>query len=181
MAVSNDLSSLDFAAIKQRLIDSYKNNPKFADYDFEGSTLSILFDILAYVTHYQGVHAHFAFAERFLDSATLRSSISSIVKEIGYLPRQATAANARITVSFPKSTVDTRTTTGTANDTSFTITNPLLFSGTNTDGTSFSFTTLSDSAFTLNTTTNNYEGTIDIFEGTKITERFTYDNAIPNT
>lgn len=97
------ISELDFANIKQNLKDflaTYKdenNNVIFSDYEFEGSSLSILIDLLAYNTHYNAYLANMLANELFLDSAVKRESAVSIAKQLGYTPRSFRSARATIT------------------------------------------------------------------------------------
>lgn len=97
------ISELDFINIKRNLKDflsNYKdadNNVIFSDYDFEGSSLSILIDVLAYNTHYNAYLANMLANELFLDSAVKRESAVSIAKHLGYVPRSITSARASIT------------------------------------------------------------------------------------
>jgi hypothetical protein len=88
-----DFSKLDYNDIKQNLIAFLKTQDKFGDYNFEGSTLNILLDILAYNTHYQALYNNLTFNEAFLDTAQKRSSVISIAKNLGYIPASATAAS----------------------------------------------------------------------------------------
>jgi len=87
-----DFSKLDYTDIKQSLIAFLKSQDRFSDYNFEGATLNILLDILAYNTHYQALYNNLTFNEAFLDSAQKRSSVVSIAKNLGYVPNSATAA-----------------------------------------------------------------------------------------
>ena len=88
-----NVSELDFAQIKANLIDYFKNSEtEFTDWDFEGSNLNNIVDLLAYNTHYNAMLAHVAVNESFIDSAQLRSSVVSAAKLLGYVPRSFSAA-----------------------------------------------------------------------------------------
>lgn len=88
-----NVSELDFAQIKANLIDYFKNSEtEFTDWDFEGSNLNNIIDLLAYNTHYNAMLAHVAVNESFIDSAQLRSSVVSSAKLLGYIPRSLSAA-----------------------------------------------------------------------------------------
>ena len=89
-------TELDFDKIKTNLKEYLKGQDQFQDYDFEGSSLSILLDILAYNTHYNALYTNLAVNEAFLDSAAKRNSVVSIAKELGYVPGSATCAQAII-------------------------------------------------------------------------------------
>ena len=77
MATKLDISELDFDAIKANLKTYLSSQTEFSDYDFEGSGMSVLLDVLAYNTHYLGYNANMLANEMFLDSADLRSSVVS--------------------------------------------------------------------------------------------------------
>ena len=100
-----NVTELDFDEIKENLKDYFRNNPdgEYNDWDFEGSGLNQLLDILAYNTHYNAVVAHNAMNESFIDSAQIRSNVVSRAKLLGYTPRSKSAAMAKISLSFPSS------------------------------------------------------------------------------
>ena len=85
-----EVTDLDFDDIKTNLKKFLRQQDQFADYDFEGSAMSSLLDVLAYNTHYNAVYANVLANEMFLDSADLRNSIVSHAKHVGYTPRSAT-------------------------------------------------------------------------------------------
>src|SRR5687768_15380794 len=89
-------SELDFDGIKTSLKEFLKGQDQFSDYDFEGSSLSILLDLLAYNTHYNALYTNLAVNEAFLDSASKRNSVVSHAKSLGYIPRSVTAPTATI-------------------------------------------------------------------------------------
>ena len=92
-----DVSELDFAQIKANLIGYFKNSEtEFTDWDFEGSNLNNIIDLLAYNTHYNAMLAHVAVNESFIDSAQLRSSVVSAAKLLGYVPRSFSSARVDI-------------------------------------------------------------------------------------
>ena len=87
MAINNkklQVTELDFDNIKANLKTFLKAQNEFKDYDFEGSGMNILLDTLAYNTHYLGFNANMLANEMFLDSASLRSSVVSHAKSLGY-------------------------------------------------------------------------------------------------
>ena len=88
------VTELDFDEIKNNLKNFLKNQDTFTDYNFEGSGLNILLDTLAYNTHYLAYNLSMALNESFLDSASLRTSVVSQAKTIGYVPRSIRASNA---------------------------------------------------------------------------------------
>jgi len=92
------VSEMDFDTIKADLKTFMKEQDTFQDYNFEGSALSSLLDVMAYVTHYNAINANFAINETFLDSARLRPSVVSHAKMLGYTPRSSYPAVAYIDV-----------------------------------------------------------------------------------
>ena len=93
-----NFSDLDFNQVKITLKDYLKANSNFTDYDFEGSNLSTIIDLLAYNTYITSYNANMVSNEVFIDSATLRENVVSLARNIGYTPRSRKAAVA--TVSF---------------------------------------------------------------------------------
>ena len=95
-----NISSLEFDDIKDNIKDFLKGQDTFTDYDFEGSGMSVLLDVMAYTTHYMGFHTNMAVNESFLDTATLRNSVVSHAKALGYTPKSVTAPEAIVKLSF---------------------------------------------------------------------------------
>jgi len=93
-----NFSNLDFQQVKTTLRDYLQANSNFTDYDFEGSNLSSILDVLAYNTYITSYNANMVTNEVFIDSATLRENVVSLARNIGYLPRSRTASRA--TISF---------------------------------------------------------------------------------
>jgi hypothetical protein len=92
------VSEMDFDTIKANLKTFMTEQDTFQDYNFEGSALSSMLDVMAYVTHYNAINANFAINETFLDSARLRPSVVSHAKMLGYTPRSSYPAVAYIDV-----------------------------------------------------------------------------------
>jgi hypothetical protein len=95
MAIVN-FTDLDFDQIRISIKDFLRSSSDFTDYDFEGSNLSVLIDILAYNTYISSYNANMVSGEVFIDSATLRENVVSLARNIGYVPRSRTAARANI-------------------------------------------------------------------------------------
>lgn len=93
------VSDLDFNQIRENLKNYMRGQSQFSDYDFDGSALSVLIDLLAYNTHYNALYTNLAVNEMFLDSASKRSSVVSIANNFGYTPISARAARANVSVS----------------------------------------------------------------------------------
>lgn len=92
------VSDLDFTEIRNNLKDFLKSQDTFADYDFDGSALSVLVDLLAYNTHYNAIYTNLAVNEMFLDSASKRSSVISIAHNYGYVPKSSRTPKAIVNV-----------------------------------------------------------------------------------
>lgn len=163
MATSVLSTKLDFNNIKNNLKTFLAQQSEFADYDFEGSGLSNILDVLAYNTHYNALTANFALNEAFLSTAQLRSSVVSHAATLGYNPRSRTASRAEVNLSVNLA--------GVANRPSSII----LAAGTqftsSVEDTTFTFSTLEDYTATDNgdgvyTFLNQSGGsTITIYEG----------------
>ena len=91
-----DITELDFDGIKQNFKNYLRSKQKFNGYDFEGSSMNILFDVLAYNTHYLAFYASMVGNEMFIDSATKRDSIISHAKLLNYVPRSVSSAKATL-------------------------------------------------------------------------------------
>ena len=103
------VSNLDFNQIKTSLKEYMRAQSDFSDYDFEGSTLSVLIDTLAYNTYYTAFNTNMVVNELFIDSATLRDNVVAIAKQLGYRPKSATSPTAYVsfTVNYTNPTTDT--------------------------------------------------------------------------
>ena len=102
------VSNLDFNQIKTSLKEYMRAQSDFSDYDFEGSTLSVLIDTLAYNTYYTAFNTNMVVNELFIDSATLRDNVVAIAKQLGYRPKSATSPTAYVsfTVTYTNATTD---------------------------------------------------------------------------
>ena len=89
-----NFSDLDFSQVKLTLTDYLKANSNFTDYDFEGSNLSAIVDLLAYNTYITSYNANMVSNEVFIDSSTLRENVVSLARNIGYVPRSRKASSA---------------------------------------------------------------------------------------
>ena len=92
------VSELDFDKIKANLKTFLQSQTQFQDYDFEGSGLSILLDVLSYNTHYLSYIANMSTNEMYLDSADIRKNIVSLAKMLGYTPTSPRTPRAQIDV-----------------------------------------------------------------------------------
>ena len=97
-----NVTELDFDTIKTNLRTYLAAQPEFTDYDFTGSALSLLLDVLAYNTHYNAVLANLQANEMFIDTAIKRTSVVSLAKMLGYSPRSTTSAKAIVDLIVTK-------------------------------------------------------------------------------
>jgi hypothetical protein len=100
-----NVAELDFDAIKQNIKTFLKGQDTFQDYDFEGSGMSVLMDVLAYNTHYNALYNNMTINEMFLDSASKRNSVVSLSKMLGYVPRSAICSKATVSLTLTTPTV----------------------------------------------------------------------------
>ena len=169
-----NFTSLDFDQIKTSIKDYLRSNSNFTDYDFEGSNLSVLIDVLAYNTFITSYNANMIANEVFIDSATLRENVVSLAKNIGYTPRSRKASRANI--SF---TVDT---TGlTYSPVTLTIKRGLFCTSTSDFlGTSYAFIIPEDVTVKVDSNGLASFENIDIYEGTYVTQNFTVNSFNPD-
>lgn len=164
---SINLVGLDFDSLKSSLKTYLKAQPQFSDYDFDGSNMSVLLDILAYNTYQNAFYLNMVASEMFLDSAQLRNSVVSIAKALNYTPRSNKSARATIDVQFAQSNLS-----------SFTIPEGTRFIGKNSN-TNYTFVTgeslvlyPSNGYFTANGMT--------IYQGTVFTDSFVLNYGLEN-
>jgi len=162
--MSNKLvvSDYDFDAIKVNLKSFLQGQSQFQDYDFEGSSLNILLDILSYNTHYMAYLANMATNEVYLDSADIRNNIVSLAKMIGYTPSSPRAPMASIDITLNGAT-----------GTSVTMAKGTVFTTTVND-TSYQYITNSDFTTTPIAGVYKFSG-VPIYEGTLVTFKYTND------
>ena len=170
-------SELDFDNIKTNLINYMKaTDTTFNDYNFEGSAMSTIIDVLAYVTHVNSMNANFALNETFLDTSQLRTSVVSHAKLLGYTPRSIAPSVAYIDMTMAKGTATPFWNhDGTNTPLPLTMTRGTKFS-TSIDGVTYPM-------FASDTTTINYNETdgwkfsnIKIEQGTLASINYTYQN-----
>ena len=171
MALSN-FSNLDFDQIKTTIRDYLRSTDTFVDYNFEGSNLSTILDMLAYNTYITSYNASMVANESFIDSATLRENVVSLARNIGYVPRSKKAARA--TVSF---FVDT--TSIIPAPVSLTLKRgPVASSSGSFSNQSFVFSILDDITVPVFDNIASFND-IEIYEGILLTNNFTYNSRYP--
>ena len=162
MAKRLSVSELDFDGIKDNLKTFLRQQDQFTDYDFEGSTMATLLDVLAYNTHYNAVYANVLANEMFIDSADLRNSVVSHAKHLGYTARSATAPYADLTVVVNDATGATLTA---AQGTIF---------QTTVDGTTYNYLVKEDTTITPVSGVYTFSN-LNVYEGTLVNNKYTVD------
>ena len=169
-------TNLDFDQIKTSIKDYIRANSDFTDFDFEGSNFSVLIDTLAYNTYITAFNSNMIVNESFLDSATVRENVVSLARNIGYVPRSRSAAQATVSFNFTTSG-NTPTITlqsglvcvGSANDTSYVFSIPE------------SITTTTTQTFDANgnviSSTGSYNDIV-VYQGTYLTKTFSVDGSL---
>src|SRR6056300_351014 len=157
-----EISELDFENIKGSLKRFLANQNEFKDYDFEGSSMAILLDLLAYNTHYLAYNANFVANEMFMDTAQLRSSVASLAKLVGYTPNSARAPIADLKLVINDGTGSTITIPA---GTKFT---------SSIDGLTYTFVSIADK--TVQPVDGIYTAqSLNVYDGTYVTYNYTYD------
>ena len=169
-------TNLDFDQIKTSIKDYLRSNSNFTDFDFEGSNFSVLIDTLAYNTYITAFNSNMIVNESFLDSATVRENVVSLARNVGYVPRSRTSAQA--TVSFDITTSGNTPThtlqaglvcVGSDKDTTFVFSIPESITTTTSQ--------LFDGNGNIISSTSSYENIV-IYQGTYLTKTFTVDGSL---
>ena len=169
-------TNLDFDQIKTSIKDYIRANSDFTDFDFEGSNFSVLIDTLAYNTYITAFNSNMVVNESFLDSATVRENVVSLARNIGYVPRSRSSAQATVSFDFTTSG-NTPTVTlqaglvcvGSANDTSYVFSIPE------------SITTTTTQTFDANGNVVSSTGSFNnivVYQGSYLTKTFTVDGSL---
>ena len=167
-AISNrtDVSELDYDAIRNNLKTFLSNQAEFSDYNFEGSGMSVLLDLLAYNTHYLAYNANMLSNELYLDSADIRKNVVALAKQLGYTPTSATSPNAVIDITVNNVPATTA---------SITMIKGTTFS-TQIDQVSYTF--LVNENITATPTDGIYKfSNVNIYEGTSVSYSYTVDSS----
>ena len=170
-------TELDFDKIKANIKNHFlRQDSVYKDWNFDGSSLNMLLDVLAYNTHYNAILAHMAINESFIDSAQIRKNVVSHAKLVGYTPRSAKSSRANIEVEIPG--INTRD--------SLTLFRGQKFT-TVLDEVTYTFVTAADYTAVKNISSNKYEFTnadggtdnsIEIFEGTLQVSSYSVNNSL---
>ena len=164
MATKLDISELDFQGIKENLKTFLSQQDEFRDYDFQGSGMNILLDVLAYNTHYLGFNANMLANEMFLDSASQRANVVSLAKQVGYTPTSAVSS---------KATIDVLVNNGSGS--SITMVRGTKFTST-VDGTAYNFVNNADVSVAPVDGVYKFSS-LDVFEGTFLNFKYTVNTS----
>ncbi len=161
------VTELDFDTIKSNLKSFLRQQTQFQDYDFEGSALSVLVDLLAYNTHYNAYYLNMVANEAFLDTALLRDSVVSHAKTLGYTPYSVTAPSATLNVTI---------TSASSNTGELTIPRGYIFLSNQIDNRSYDFVVMQDTTVTKSNQQYFFEDLV-VREGELVTYNFTYNQS----
>ena len=161
-----EITDLDFDTVKANFKSFLSQQTHFTDYNFEGSGMSVLMDLLAYNTHYLAFHANMLANEMFIDTALTRSAAVSHAKSLGYLPSSAKASNTYVDVTV-KGVPISQTTLVMAAGTIFT---------TSINDVSYKFVTIGDHTATSDTGIFVFSD-VRIYEGTRVRYTYTVDSS----
>ena len=173
-----NFSNLDFDQVKLSLKDYLRSNSNFTDYDFEGSNLSSILDVLAYNTYISSYNANMVTNEVFIDSATLRENVVSLARNIGYLPRSRKASMATINFFVDVTSVTPAPATLTLNR------GPVAATSGTFGNNAYVFSILEDITVPIVTDADGNSfanfNNIKVYEGTLLTSAFTYSALNPD-
>jgi len=161
------VTELDFDIIKNNLKSFLQQQSQFQDYDFEGSGLSVLVDLLAYNTHYNAYYLNMVANEAFLDSALLRDSVVSHAKTLGYTPYSVTAPTATINITM---------TSTSSNTGELTLSKGYIFLSNQIDNRSYDFVVMEDTTVTKSNSEYLFED-LSVKQGELITFNFTHNES----
>tara|TARA_R100000027_G_scaffold3907_1_gene3421 strand:+ start:520 stop:2454 length:1935 start_codon:yes stop_codon:yes gene_type:complete len=172
MSIVN-FNSLDFDQIKSSLKEILRANKNFTDYDFEGSNLSSIIDLLAYNTYINSYNANMVANEVFIDSATLRENVVALARNIGYVPKSRKASRCNINFLVDTSTLSVAPPSITLKA------GPVVSTSQQFGNESFVFNVLEDTTVSVTNNIANFTD-LEVIEGTKVTQSFTYSAQDPN-
>ena len=166
-----NFTNLDFDQIKTSIKDYLRSNSNFTDYDFEGSNLSTIIDVLAYNTYISSYNANMMSNEVFIDSSTLRENVVSLARNIGYVPRSRTASRANISFFVDTTEFDT-------NPVTLTLKKGLVATTTQFGGQNFTFAIPNDITVPVVNGIASFDDVV-IYEGTFLVSNFTVESENP--
>ena len=163
------VSELDFDAIKTNLKNFLGDQNELADYNFDGSAMSVLMDLLAYNTHYNAFYLNMVVNEMFLDTASLRNSVVSRAKHLGYTPISVRGAKAYVDLIITPA--NTPSTIVVAKDTQFNAT---------VNGISYIFSTSNSATVNINSNGIYTTANVELQQGVQLTHRYSANVSDPD-
>ena len=160
-----EITDLDFDGVKDNFKTFLSQQSQFSDFNFEGSSMAVLMDLLAYNTHYMAFHANMLANEMFIDTSLTRASAVSHAKALGYMPSSPKASNTTVDITVSNVPLSQK---------SLVMPAGTLFS-TSIDGTAYNFVTTSDNTATSDTGIFTFSG-VPIYEGTRVRYTYTVDS-----
>ena len=165
----NQVNSLEFNEIKAQIKNYLKGQSQFSDYDFEGSSLTVLLDILAYNTYYSAVNANLIVNENFLETAVLRENVVKLARMIGYTPKSARSSVAPVNIEIQTAFPYPKTVT---------IFKGLVLNFTGPDNENYVFSTDSDQSVSVNSLSGVATfSNLNLYEGVFLTDTFVRDTS----
>ena len=163
----NQVNALEFNEIKAQIKGYLRAQDQFSDYDFEGSSMTVLLDVLAYNTYYTAVNANLAVNEGFLETAVLRENVVKLARMIGYTPKSARSAQCVVDITVQTVVPYPKTVT---------INKGLVLNFTGLDNNNFVFSLGTDTVTSVDSTSGiaSFKG-ITLFEGVFLTDTFVKD------
>ena len=163
----NQVNALEFNQIKAQIKDYLRAQEQFSDYDFEGSSMTVLLDVLAYNTYYTSVNANLAVNEGFLETAVLRENVVKLARMIGYTPKSARSAQTVVDISVQTVVPYPKTVT---------INKGLVLNFTGLDNNNFVFSLARDTTQSVDSTSGiaTFTGVV-LYEGVFLTDTFVKD------
>ena len=161
-------TNLNFEDIKTSIKDYLRQNSNFTDFDFEGSNLSIIINLLAYNSYITAYNTNMAVNETFIDSATLRENVVSLARNIGYVPRSVRAARAQTEVFI----------SGLPSDVESIKIQPGLISNSSIDDVNYLFSL--PEKVTLTAKDGEARGNLEIYQGQYLKKEWTVNESLPN-
>ena len=167
-----NFTGLDFDQIRQTLRDYLRSNSNFTDYDFEGSNLSSILDVLAYNTYITSYNANMVANEVFIDSATLRENVVALARNIGYLPRSKKSSRAVVNFFVDTSSISPTPSTLVLKK------GPIVASGSQFSGQSYTFSLTEDKSVSVIDGIATFEN-LEVYQGAVVNQSFEYSSRNP--
>ncbi len=165
----NQVNSLEYNEIKLQIKNYLKGQSEFSDYDFEGSSLTVLLDVLAYNTYYTAMNANLIVNENFLETAVLRENVVKLARMIGYTPKSARSAAMPVNIAVQTTFPYPRTVT---------LARGIVLNFTGPDNDNFVFSTDSDQSISVDSLTGVATfSNLNLYEGVFLTDTFVRDTS----